>query len=151
MQQLSSSNTRPFQRRNILPAVRLKHPRNMVGRIQVIDGPGGGGRGNSWLPHPTTNTEWSIWLPHFPPITPEWYLCWCGMVRQSESVNISNQGRNTPRSAGTCFKDDGPDQTQKKKPLDKSRRVQAGLSVHDARFSANIYTRGCHWFPRLLA
>jgi hypothetical protein len=25
------------------------------------------------------------------------------------------------------------------------------LAVHGARFSAEIYPRGCHWFPRLLA
>jgi hypothetical protein len=25
------------------------------------------------------------------------------------------------------------------------------LCVHGARFSTEIYTRGCHWFPRLLA
>jgi hypothetical protein len=26
-----------------------------------------------------------------------------------------------------------------------------GASVYGARFSAEIYTRGCHWFPRQLA
>jgi hypothetical protein len=25
------------------------------------------------------------------------------------------------------------------------------LPVYDARFPTEIYTRGCHWFPRLLA
>jgi hypothetical protein len=25
------------------------------------------------------------------------------------------------------------------------------LVAHGARFSTEIYTRGCHWFPRLLA
>jgi hypothetical protein len=29
-------------------------------------------------------------------------------------------------------------------------RDTAWASVHGARFSAEIYTRGCHWFPRLL-
>jgi hypothetical protein len=26
-----------------------------------------------------------------------------------------------------------------------------GMSLHGARFSAEIYTRGCHWIPRMFA
>jgi hypothetical protein len=34
-------------------------------------------------------------------------------------------------------------------PLSKSSFTKAGS--HGARFSAEIYTRGCHWIPRMFA
>jgi ATP-binding cassette subfamily C (CFTR/MRP) protein 4 len=34
---------------------------------------------------------------------------------------------------------------------DHSRAYLAFIAVHGARFSAEIYTRGCHWIPRMFA
>jgi hypothetical protein len=45
-------------------------------------------------------------------------------------------------NAGACTPVAGPSAVSTK---------LAGMMRHGARFSAEIYTRGCHWIPRLLA